>query len=600
MKRTIARLCAATFLAALLAGCLISGPEPVPEFLSKVRIQPDQNLEAAPEGSIYELWTFDLQAGNLPDPTTFQSLVRFDWDPVNFRALNENGEPFELYSPTGTGYDTGVDLTNASFLLVTIEPRVDMNPDIPDGPAIMFYLDLSQFGAPTSPLRVNKSATLSLYDPLTGIQPTSGDASFSLVAQTVQYQKTLNGEEVCWRDGSQGMGLWFCEPVVRDLVTEDTAGFNVFDPENPDTVINDTTYRYRGTLFTRDVDRNLDGIPYQVWIFPKQPELSWSNFDLNDPLFRFTTPDLVFRDSVAIHPHPLDNGPPETGINAQGSNPIVRDGDTIGFMYFNPQDLTDTCFLRVDHPESTYCQSESEELKFSEFSDTNLIIRQYTDSWADTTITPSLENLPQVWSLQTGFAFEAWVVFDSANNPDHPPLSLGQMDSVAIETNFVVIDGDLFPIPEPVFLTKRVPDDSAIYYDPAMADPNFHFPGEDFLDMGQRSDLPSPLDLLNFPEAQRIKVWITLEPVSYDPEPTKPFAQLLTYVGEVLPEDPGDLQDALEACALRGDTAAASTTPPVLNYPLEYRPLSTSRSDLAEGHNWPSMKIFLYNPFVEE
>lgn len=599
MTRTIARLGVGILLLTFAFGCLINAPEPPPEFFSMVRIVPDQNLEAAPEGQVYELWTFDLELREttfvetsfaddgsiedifefeveIPTPANFQSVVRFLWDPDNYQTLDENGNPTGLYSPSGNGLDIGRDLTLASGMLLSIEPISDPNPEAINGPSILAYVSPTVFGgAAVDPLKENKSATMRVSD---FIQAQPGGATFSLLAQTVQHQRSLAGEDVCWRGPNQGMGVWFAETQVRDLITEDTAGYNVFDPDNRDTVVLDSMgeevlVRYRGTLFTRDVDRNLDGIPYQVWIFPKQPELSWSNFDLNAPLFRFTTPDLVFRDGVAIHPHPLDNGPPDTGMNAQSSHPMLRGTDTIGFMYFNPDNPTDTCFLRIDHPESTYCQSESEALKFSEFSDTNLIIRQYTTTWGDTTITPSLRSLPL--SQAGALIMEAWVVFDSASNPVHPPLSLG-----------------LFLSPFGRFTN----DFNPLYYDPATADPNFTFPGEDFIDMSARTDLPDSLDLLNFDGAERIKIWITIEPFPVDWAPDEPFTQLLTYVGEVLPDDPAALADAEEIC---DDRTENSTAPSALNYPLQYRPISVSKDDLAEGHNWPSMQIFIANPFEE-
>lgn len=574
MTRIIARLGVAVLLLGLV-GCLIKSPPPAPNYYSLIKIVPDNNLEAAPPGTIYQLWLLDLADLQNPDPNDFQftALTRFEWDPENFRTLDEAGDPIDLYSPDGPGVETGVNLIGHPIMLLTVEPKNDPNPNLPDGPIMMLFLDPGALFGQPSQLELNKKAKLALDSPFGGIQPAAGAATFTLAAQSLQNRRTKEGARVTWRDTTEGQGIWFAQVVVADSVGEDTAGYNIVYPDS-------AKYNDKGTLFTRDIDNNVDGVQYNLWLFPKNPRESWSNFD---DKFRFITPDLVFRDSMAQHSPPLDNPPPSTGINALGSNPIVRGLDTIGYMYFpNAPNLNDTCFLRVDIPESTYCTSEPDSMRFLPFVDTNLIVRQYTFTWHDTTTAPSLLNLPAFPPEQVQAQFEAWLIFDSLNNPEHPPLSLGRLvPGIDLETG------------EPV--GRAVPDQSNPYTDAHNFDRNFHFPGEDFLDMSSRPDLPSPLNVLHIPGVNRVKVWITLEPIN-DWDYSMPFSQLLTYVGVVGRESQGALDSARTASANRG--AAYPIAPSLLSFPLEYRPISKNRSDLAEGHNWPSMQVFVSNPYV--
>jgi len=103
--------------------------------------------------------------------------------------------------------------------------------------------------------------------------------------------------------------------------------------------------------------------------------------------------------------------------------------------------------------------------------------------------------------------------------------------------------------------------------------------------------------VLHVPGVNLVKLWITLEPIN-DWDYSMPYSQLLTYVGAVGQESQGALDSARIANNNRG--AANPIAPSVLSFPLSYRPISKNRSDLAEGHNWPSMQIFISNPYVVE
>jgi hypothetical protein len=124
-------------------------------------------------------------------------------------------------------------------------------------------------------------------------------------------------------------------------------------------------------------------------------------------------------------------------------------------------------------------------------------------------------------------------------------------------------------------------------------DSNFAYPGEDFTN-NLPNGLTGPLDLFNLPDVGRVKVWITMEPTDLpqanfeDWAPDKPFSQLVTYVGEVLPD--------FDIDTVRCDRGSTPLAPEVYKIPLHYRPISRSHDDLAEGNNWPTMKFFISAP----
>ncbi|MEW5874907.1 MAG: hypothetical protein AB1752_06990 [Candidatus Zixiibacteriota bacterium] len=573
MTRMYLRLGAALILLFLVAGCLINAPESEPPFYSYLKIQPDYNLQAAPEGQCYQLWAFDLDSNF--QGVEFTPMQRFLWDPVNYQTLDVQGNPIPLYDPEGPGMDMGINVIGHVLIAITVEPINDPLPDIPQGPVLMFYLDLSAFGAPVpSLLAENGEVDLRLDQANVGIQEGPGVSYVSFLAQSTQYRRQMvEGEDVCWRDATSGTGLWFVDPTVVNRVVEDTAGYTA-DPEADSG---------DGTIYARNVDLDRNGRQYLIWVFPDHPESSWSNFD---NVFPTRFPDLRFRDGVPIRPAGTVP-PPSSGINRLGGNPIVRGGQTIGYMYFpdtnNAPNFLDTCFLRTDYPESTFCTQHPDSVYryangvLKPFDDVNYLVREFTTTWADTIAISSLLSLPVLPDDQIGLEWEAWLIFDSANNPVYPPLSLGRIS--ANDRNF---DG----VPDGIW--ER--DSSDPYTDEANNDPNIHFPGEDLLS-GLPAPFPSPLDLFNFDGAEQIKLWITAEPVR-DWDSSRPFVQMVTYAANLRPDTQEAIDSAAVQCAQRGVPGITSPYP-VYSIPLRYRPRGLSRTDVVEGNNWPTVKIMV-------
>jgi len=577
-----------------LAGCLIKDPSVDESVLSVVRIRPDEQLKAAPDGRCYELWFMDINDFNNPTEFTFTPIIRFQWDPVNFRTLDETGtDPIPLYTQTGNGMDIEKNFLDHFIVFYSIEPLNDPEPNNVNGPIMGLFLDVS--GIPNldlpSPLKINHEGTMQLDFQFAGLPTVESDVSVSMVAQSWNKRLTEEGDNVCWRGATEGMGLWFANPEIQNRIVEDTAGVAV-DPNASEG---------RGTLFTRDIDENSDGRQFNIWIFPDHPESSWSNFD---DVFSNRVPDLVYLDGVPQRQ--AGTFPPYAGgVNQLGSHPMTDNGSVVGYMYFpdtmpitpGGTDYPDTCFLRVDNPALSYSTNDTLlDYIGTPFADTNLIIRVFTTTWADTTVTPSLVSLPP-HQIGFGLEYESWLIFDSVNNPDprYQPLSMGRMTATDVMGNYFVdqISGDSISIPDGICDGAQTFDYGNPYTDEMYFDSNFAYPGEDFIN-NLPNGLTGPLDLFNLPGVDKVKIWITMEPLNVpqanfeDWEPNKPFSQLVMYVGEVLPD--------LESDTLRCDRGNTPLAPEVLSIPLHYRPISRNHDDLAEGNNWPTMKFFVSPP----
>lgn len=576
-----------------LGGCLIKSKSTDNSYLSVVRIRPDNNLQAAPEGRCYELWFLDINDFNNPTEQTFTPIIRFQWDPANFRTLDETGATeIPLYTETGKGMDINKNFLDHFIVLMSIEPLQGDDPNNINGPIMGMFLDVSavQPDRP-SPLKVNHEGTMQLDFPFAGISENSGGATATLVAQSVTNRLRHDGETVCWRGDTEGMGIWFAHTQIRNRVIEDTAGVAV-DP---------TVKEGRGTLFTRDINENSDANKFNIWIFPDHPESSWSNFD---DVFPNRVPDIVFLDGVPQREAGLP--PFSSGVNKLGSHPMQDEsGHTIGYLYFpdtipltpGGTDYRDTCFLRVDHPELSYSTNDTNLTYIGQpFADTNLIIRVFTTTWADTLLTPSLTALP-VQQLSFGVEYETWLVFDSVNNPDprYKPLSLGRMSPFDVQGGIFVdpISGDTIQFGDGICDGAQHFDSNNPYTDPVYFDSNFAFPGEDFVE-NLPNGLTGPLDLFHLPGVNRVSVWVTMEPMNVpqagftDWAPDMPFSQLLTFVGVLTP----DLETDSLTCNQTGQVQAPQT----YSIPLEYRPITTSRTDPAGGNYWPTVKFFVTSP----
>jgi hypothetical protein len=560
MTRTTARV-GAILGAIILAGCLIKGPEPVPPYYSNIQIIPTSNsrpplgLEPAPEGRIYQLWLIDFDSAfNLIDQIPS---VRFQWNSEYYFAIGENGETLSV--TTKSGLDLGLNVLDHSVLGISIEPLNDPAPNSINGPLIMAGL-IDEF--------VRANLTIELGVP---VFPTSGaPCQFTMVAPS--YLK--NAPEACWRDSSEGMGIWFAELEVKDREINDTVALCFEDTCPKDTNLTNCrkttcsdSLRAKGTrLGMRFLQgqRNIRGSEYYLWIFPSHPESSFSTFDT---VFANQEPNLIFCNDVAQHL--VGKSGPQVAL---GENPIVREGKTVGYMYFKPDTtgLVDTCYLRIDVPESTHCTSDT--FVYAPFNDTNVIVRTHTYQWADTSYASSLRSLaaaPAPFPLGFfGLEYEAWVVFDSSTGPIKP-LSLGR------------------------FADKNGLDRSNLHFDVRNLDPRFRFPGEDFLMGIDRPGLPtSNLNLLSLLPNMKVKVWITLEPIENDWAPSEPFRQLIVYSGEILPDFRLDAYRAI--CQMRGTCGVVP--PPIYSLPLSYREVSATSANNNEGHNWPMMRVVLRPP----
>jgi len=554
MTRTTARV-GAILGAIILAGCLIKGPEPVPPYYSNIQIIPTSNsrpplgLEPAPEGRIYQLWLIDFDSAfNLIDQIPS---VRFQWNSEYYFAIGENGETLSV--TTERGLDLGLNVLDHSVLGISIEPLNDPDPNSINGPVILAGL-IDEF--------VLANLTIELGVP---VGPTSGaSCQFAMVAPS-------DTTGACWRDSSEGMGIWFAELEVKDREINDTVALCFEEPCSGSGA--------KGTLLGMKFiqgQKNIRGPDYYLWIYPSHPENSFSNFDT---VFANQEPDLIFCNDVAQHL--AGKSGPQVAL---GENPIIREGKTVGFMYFKPDTtgLVDTCYLRIDVPESTHCTSDT--FVYAPFNDTNVIVTTHTYQWADTSYASSLPSLalPPIRNHQDlrrerqfltetlRLQYEAWVVFDSSSG-SIKPLSLGRFTSNNQDSL----------------------DQSNPHFDVAKIDPRFRFPGEDFLVGIDRPGLPtSNLNLLSLLPDMKVKVWITLEPIENDWAPSEPFRQLIVYSGEILPDFQLEAYRAI--CQMR-DTCGV-VPPPIYSLPLSYNEVSATSASKNEGHNWPRVRVVLRPP----
>ncbi len=570
MTRTKA-LVGAILVGIIAAGCLIKGPEPVPEYYSNIRIFPESNsrppysLEPAPEGRIYQFWFLDY--GYSPTESTITllgvvPLTRFQWNSEYYFAVSDSGETLGI--TTDRGLELGQNIFDHTALALSVEPLVDAHPDSIDGP-ILLVGELSVFA------RANQSLQM-----VVPIDTFGTNCGYMIAAPS--YMKNLPGH--CWRDAVEGMGIWFGAPTVADRELSDTVALCMADLCPPGAARNtcrenacgpDTGQAY-GTHFGMKFvqgKKNLRGPGYHLWIFPSEPSQSFCNFDT---IFANQEPDLRIRDSVPEHLG--GNVGPQMPL---GEDPILRNGETVGYMYFRSDTtgLVDTCFLRIDIPESTHCTSDS--FQYAPFNDTSVIVRTFLSTWAETTYTSTLTKLAQppefiggsnFLAQFLGLEYEAWVVIDSSN-------------------------GAIKPIPLGRFLKTNQLDDDNSHFNVQDLSPSFHYPGEDLLHAINRPGLPSSnLDLLSLLDRSRVKVWITLEPIRNDWAPDEPNRQLILYSGDLFPDT--SLALFQEACALRG--AGGVAAPPVYMRPLKCQEVSASTSALNEGHNFPKMRVEIRHP----
>lgn len=570
MTRTRA-LVGAIFVGLIATGCLIKGPEPVPEYYSNIRIYPKSNsrpplfLEPAPAGTIYQLWFLDY--GYNPAETTYViqhsvPLKRFQWNSEYFFAVSDQGETLKI---TGSeGLELGENVFDHDGMALSIEPLADANPDVIDGPIILIG-DLSVFA------KENLS-----FQMVVPVDTSRTECEYMIAAPS--YMRNLPGH--CWRDSVEGMGIWFGAPTVTDQEVSDTVALCLADLCPPGTGRNECQLtacgedsgQARGTHFGMKFvqgKKNVRGPGYHLWIFPNDPSKSFCNFDT---IFANQEPDLRFRDSIPEHLG--GNVGPQMPL---GEDPIIRGGVTVGYMYFRSDTtgLIDTCFLRIDIPESTHCTSDS--FQYAPFNDTTVIVRTFLTTWAETTYASTLTRLAQppeaaggrrFLSGFLGLEYEAWVIFDSSNSAIKP-ISIGR------------------------FLNPNALDKDNSHFNVSNLPSGFRFPGEDFLQSINRPGLPSGnLDLLSLLDETRVKIWITLEPVQNDWAPTEPNRQLILYSGDLFPDT--SLVALQELCARRG--AGGASAPPVYTRQLKCREVSATTAALNEGHNFPEMTVVIRPP----
>jgi len=543
----------AILVAFVLAGCLIKGPEPVPPIYTNIRIYPTSNdrppfgLEPAPAGYVYQLWLIDLDAseGGSLNFRRAIPLQRFQWNSQYYFAVSDKNDTLPL--TTAAGLDIGTNVLDHQAMALSIEPLNDPDSSAINGPIIMggFISD-----------NVRQNLTLDMVPPFE--QTSQATCLFSMMLAS--NAKRTPG--TCWRDPDEGMGIWFAEPGARDHEILETVALCRSDTCSPgagqstcrhnacpDSIAKGTRF---GMKFIAGV-KNIRGPDYNLWIFPSHPESSFSTFN---GVFPNQEPDLVFRDGAARHALPK-TGP----LMKLGEFPILRDGSVVGYMFFRDSlGAVDTCFLRLDVPESTHCTMDT--FAYAQFNDTSIIVRSFTTTWGDTTYSTTLPSLPVLDPLFR-LEYEAWVVFDSSGGAIKP-LSLGR------------------------FTRKDQLDEGNSHFDVTDLDSAFKFPGEDLLKNIAHPGLPATnLNLLSLLRDRRLKVWITLEPVQNDWAVDEPYRQLIVYSAEI-GRDFG-LFEGVTRCEQR----VPGNAPPAYEIPMTFREVSASSSSINEGHNWPRMHVVL-------
>jgi len=586
-RRPWTALAVLLILGVVVTGCLIEGPAKPPEFYSWVKIQPGDRFSggpmvAAPEGYIYQLWVaniaFEGQGGGLTD---FAPLVRFHWDPENYVALDEDGNPMRL--TVDNGMDFGINVFEWNALMVTIEPEDGPNP-FGLGPLVLFSdtLGSNQIRELVSPLQAFANFGF----------PEPAFAQYTFVSQS--NKKGNPGAH--WRDGSEGEGIWFCIPEVEDRQINETDVYQAHQK----------VVFYPGNI----------AIPYTVWIYTDHPESSFSDFGL---AFQNQEVDLIYIDGVARHDTIIIASPPDTiikrgpqvplgqnhmTINGEsvyryvaengsvcdlyidkpwlthcnsdpfpallfnGDDHVIVDGDTVGIVYFS-EDSTDTCILHWDDPRLDQCDDVGAYYNriFDDFGPSS---RRFITINGDTILSPTLPFLPP--SRLFLFDYEAWVIFTPESGI--PPLSLGRF----------LIDEQIFLV-----VTDTTDDNNTYTFTDSRFDRNFHFPGEDFVnDMSRHhASLSSPLNVIN--DDRALKIWVTLEPVEpLDWAPGQPYEQMIVY-SDWIPRDEFFMDGS--------ETASPDSLSPVTRT-MTYRDLNPGTNPLTslnEGHRWPSMRVYVSN-----
>ncbi|HWO58386.1 MAG TPA: hypothetical protein VNN55_12580 [bacterium] len=533
------------------AGCQIDGSTGTTGALTHVRVSPDLNLHAAPEGYMYQLWLVTFQINEVDTSVTPEepvSLARFRWDPYLYAASDENGEFLPL--TTGNGMPIGFDVTPYlqginPVAFITLEPINDPHPDAPDGPFHLVFNINPQSGRA---VLINPFALVPL---LTQTPPI---VSFNLISQS--NKKGIPGAQ--WRDNeTEGQGIWFANPRLEDETTLDSAGgwdayIKTFVPPS-------------GGAYN-----------YVVWIGRAHPESSFSNFGLVMPQ---REPDFEFRDGNPSHapgkygpddPIPLAPGVIHQGVEL-GEDPVIIDGEVVGYRYIinNPlTQITDTCVIRIDDPSLTRCNRDT--FQVLSFDEQSVLPRAFRITNGDTIMGPTMSGVldlsdPDALNeilegnafIFAGWEYEAWLVFTKASGI--PPISLGRFKGPlgADSKNPYTFTDDRF-------------------------DRNFMFPGEDFL-----HDLPyglqAPLDVLESPVVE--KLWITIEPdddfmgaINFDWAPDEPNTQLI-YMSAFFPDDL--------------DTVGTTLVPMI------YRDLNPTPTGLNEGNFFPTVTVQFLPPPAE-
>jgi len=591
-RRPWTALAVLLILGVVVTGCLIEGPAKPPEFYSWVKIQPGDRFSggpmvAAPEGYIYQLWVANLseETGGLGD---IAPLLRFHWDPDNYFATDEDGEPIRL--TVDNGVDGGINVMEWDALMVTVEPEDGVSP-LGIGPIILF-------SNPDEQGTVRQM--LSPLDILTffGFLPPIG-SQYTYISQS--NKKGNPGAH--WRDGSEGEGIWFCIPEVEDRQINETDVYQAHQK----------VVFYPGNI----------AIPYTVWIYTDHPESSFSDFGL---AFQNQEVDLIYIDGVARHDTIIIASPPDTiikkgpqvplgqnhmTINGEsvyryvaengsvcdlyidkpwlthcnsdpfpallfnGDDHVIVDGDTVGIVYFS-EDSTDTCILRWDDPRLDQCDDVGAYYNriFDDFGPSS---RRFITLDGDTIVNPSLIPLPPV-SLFL-FDYEIWLIFTPES--EIRPLSLGRIRT-----------GSLFGGPGPQFglpLVDSIDASNEYTFTDGRFDRNFHFPGEDFVDDMTRHDpkLPETLNVINSEDA--LKIWVTMEPLEViDWAPDEPYEQFIILSDWIVRAE--NFMDGSETSAPDSLSPATRT--------LTYRDLNPSTNPLTslnEGNRTPTMTIYLSN-----
>lgn len=549
----------------LVSGCQIDSSTGAAGNLEYVKIMPDFNLHAQPEGYIYELWimTFDqeiIQDGDsvivIVEPGTPASVARFKWDPYLYAASDASGEflPLTLSQGMKVPFDPNPYFESEVIVgFLTLERENDNN-SLPEGPNILVA-------------RLNQNSGIgSLVNPfaiLTEPPRQDGTGGFGQPAPVTSYtllsQSNKKGTpNANWRDNeTEGYGIWFANPRLEDNTTLDSV--NCWDAYSK--------------LF---VPTNSDAYTYVVWIHKTHPESSFSNFGR---VLENREPDFEIRDGFPSHapgrfgpsqtinrPDPLPDLP---GVQL-GTDPVLENNVIVGYRYIvtTAAGGTDTCIIRIDDPTLTRCASDT--FAVLDFDTVNVLPKAYRITNGDTTMGPTLGSLLDVSDpvalneatfgnafIFLGWEYQAWLVFTAESGI--PPLSLGRFKSA-----------NNFDTENPFTFTD------------SRYDRNFHYPGEDLLQnlASHHPSLTGPLDVIYDPRVE--KIWITVEPdhdyngLNLDWAPDEPNTQFI-YLSGYLPNSI--------------DTVQAT------RFPLVYRDLNPSPTGLNNGNAFPRMTVeFLSAP----